>query len=159
MTIKYHHYWPLIAQMPSLKHSLTSKSDVIEWLKSQFEIDDLLANAVFSSAKQARYVVNQNGLWQGDARSGYQFWKYPDKSNVKAQQIGRSHGEMLQIPEYVIMLEAVIPVMDQKNRILTTAEAREVICKLWPEDPLSKPRRRLAIQLYRNCIELGYIAY
>ena len=159
MIMKYHHYWPGIAQMPPLKHSLTAKSEVIEWLKFQFDIDFQLANAVFNSAKQTRYVVKEDGLWRGDARSGYEFWKYPDNSVIKAKKPRRSHGEMLQIPEYVIMLDAVIPVMDQKQRILTTAEAREVICKLWPDDPLSKPRRRLAIQLYRNCIELGYIAY
>ena len=159
MTIKYHHYWPLIAQMPPLKHSLTSTSEVIEWLKSQFKIDYQLANAVFNSAKQARYVVKNEGLWMGDARGGYEFWKYPDKNLDKKKKPLRSHGEMLQITEYVIMLEAVLPIMDQKQRILTTAEAREVIFKLWPEDPLSKARRRLAMQLYRNCIELGHIAY
>ena len=159
MIMKYHHYWPLITHMPLLKHSLSGKSEVIEWLKLHFEIDYQLANAVFNSAKQTRYVVKENGLWRGDARSGYEFWKYPDKISVKDEKPNLSHEEMMEIIEFPVMMKAVIPVMDEKQRILTTAEAREVIFKLWPDDPLSKPRRRLAMELYRNCVERGYIAY
>ena len=40
--------------------------------------------------------------------------------------------------------------MDQKQRNLTEAEAKEVIGTLWPNDPLSAARRRLALRLYRN---------
>ena len=147
---KYHHYWPAVAQMPPLKHSIINKSDLIEWMKKTFEIDDQLANAVFSSAKQARYIIQHDGRWQGDPMAGYQFWKNGGKASEKTIKLKQSHDEMMKIAEYKTMLDAVIPVMDQKQRNLTEAEAKDVIGTLWPNDPLSAARRRLALRLYRN---------
>lgn len=147
---KYHHYWPAVAQMPPLKHSIINKSDLIEWMKKTFEIDDQLANAVFSSAKQARYIIQHDGRWKGDPMAGYQFWKNGGKASEKTIKLKQSHDEMMKIAEYKTMLDAVIPVMDQKQRNLTEAEAKDVIGTLWPNDPLSAARRRLALRLYRN---------
>lgn len=147
---KYHHYWPTVAQMPPLKHSIINKSELIEWMKKTFEIDDQLANAVFSSAKQARYIIQHDGRWQGDPMAGYQFWKNGGKASEKTIKLKQSHDEMMKIAEYKTMLDAVIPVMDQKQRNLTEAEAKDVIGTLWPNDPLSAARRRLALRLYRN---------
>lgn len=147
---KYHHYWPAVAQMPPLKHSIINKSELIEWMKKTFQIDDHLANAVFSSAKQARYIIQHDGRWQGDPMAGYQFWKNGGKASEKTTKLKQSHEEMLKIAEYKTMLDAIVPIMDQKQRNLTEAEAKEVIATLWPNDPLSAARRRLALRLYRN---------
>lgn len=147
---KYHHYWPAVAQMPPLKHSIINKSELIEWMKKTFQIDDQLANAVFSSAKQARYIIQHDGRWQGDPMAGYQFWKNGGKASEKTTKLKQSHEEMMKIAEYNTMLHAIVPVMDQKQRNLTEAEAKEIIDTLWPNDPLSAARRRLALRLYRN---------
>lgn len=152
---KYHHYWPTIAQMPPLKHSLIGKSEVLEWLKSQFEIDDQVASAVFSSSKQAKYLIQHDGRWQGDARSGYKFWKNGGKAGEKTAKPKQSHDEMMSIPEYAIMLDAVTPLIEENQRNLTEAEARLAISALWPNDPLSAARRRLALRLYRNWLALS----
>ena len=136
--------------MPPLKHSIINKSELIEWMKKTFEIDDQLANAVFSSAKQARYIIQHDGRWQGDPMAGYQFWKNGGKASEKTIKLKQSHDEMMKIAEYKTMLDAVIPVMDQKQRNLTEAEAKDVIGTLWLNDPLSAARRRLALRLYRN---------
>lgn len=151
---KYHHYWPTIAQMPPLKHSLIGKSEVLEWLKSQFEIDDQVASAVFSSSKQAKYLIQHDGRWQGDARSGYKFWKNGGKAGEKTGKPKQSHDEMMSIPEYAIMLDAVTPLIEKNQRNLTEAEAKLAISVLWPNDPLCAARRRLALRLYRNWLLL-----
>ena len=152
---KYHHYWPTIAQMPPLKHSLIGKSEVLEWLKSQFEIDDQVASAVFSSSKQAKYLIQHDGRWQGDARSGYQFWKNGGKAGEKTGKPKQSHDDMMSIPEYAIMLDAVTPLIEENQRNLTEAEAKLAISALWPNDPLCAARRRLALRLYRNWLLLS----
>jgi hypothetical protein len=152
---KYHHYWPTIAQMPPLKHSLIGKSEVLEWLKAQFEIDDQVASAVFSSSKQAKYIVQHDGRWQGDARSGYQFWKNGGKAGEKTGKPKQSHDEMMSIPEYAIMLDAVTPLIEENQRNLTEQEAKVAISALWPNDPLCAARRRLALRLYRNWLLLN----
>ena len=136
--------------MPPLKHSIINKSELIEWMKKTFQIDDQLANAVFSSAKQARYIIQHDGRWQGDPMAGYQFWKNGGKASEKTTKLKQSHEEMMKIAEYKTMLDAIVPIMDQKQRNLTEAEAKEVIATLWPNDPLSAARRRLALRLYRN---------
>jgi hypothetical protein len=141
--------------MPPLKHSLIGKSEVLEWLKSQFEIDDQVASAVFSSSKQAKYLIQHDGRWQGDARSGYQFWKNGGKAGEKTGKPKQSHDDMMSIPEYAIMLDAVTPLIEENQRNLTEAEAKLAISALWPNDPLCAARRRLALRLYRNWLLLS----
>jgi hypothetical protein len=141
--------------MPPLKHSLIGKSEVIEWIIKQFQIEEQLAAAVFSSSKQAKYIVQHDGRWQGDARSGYEFWRKGGKSGEKSGKSKQSHEEMLQIAEYKTMLNAVFAVMDQKQRNLTIAEVKEVIGTLWPNDPLCAARRKLALRLYNNYMNLS----
>lgn len=152
---KYHHYWPAVAQMPPLKHSIINKSELIEWMKKTFQIDDHLANAVFSSAKQARYIIQHDGRWQGDPMAGYQFWKNGGKASEKTTKVKQSHEEMMKIAEYKTMLNAVFALMDQKQRNLTPTEVKEVIGTLWPNDPLCAARRRLALRLYNNYMNLS----
>jgi hypothetical protein len=83
---KYHHYWPHISQMPPLKHSRLGDSEVIKWMCKEFKIDAKLADAVFSSARHAKYVVMYNGHWRGDSLIGFFNWKNGGVQDAKSQK-------------------------------------------------------------------------
>ena len=81
-TVKYHHYWPMMAQMPFLTNSWDdpdNPSEVHKWIKETFKIDDVLSKAVFDSARGAKYVNYHNGYWKGDAMIGFYDWKQREK--------------------------------------------------------------------------------
>lgn len=61
--------------MPPLKHSRLGESEVINWMCKEFKIDAKLADAVFSSARHAKYAVMYNGRWRGDSLIGFFNWK------------------------------------------------------------------------------------
>ena len=83
---KYHHYWPHISQMPPLKHSRLGESEVINWMCKEFKIDAKLADAVFSSARHAKYAVMYNGRWRGDSLIGFFNWKDGGVQNAKDKE-------------------------------------------------------------------------
>jgi hypothetical protein len=83
---KYHHYWPHISQMPPLKHSRLGDSEVIKWMCKEFKIDAKLADAVFSSARHAKYVVMYNGHWRGDSLIGFFNWKKGGEETPKVKE-------------------------------------------------------------------------
>lgn len=91
---KYHHYWPHISQMPPLKHSRLGESEVINWMCKEFKIDAKLADAVFSSARHAKYAVMYNGRWRGDSLIGFFNWKDGGMENPKIKEpVVVSHHE------------------------------------------------------------------
>ena len=74
--------------MPPLKHSRLGDSEVIKWMCKEFKIDAKLADAVFSSARHAKYVVMYNGHWRGDSLIGFFNWKKggTETANSKEQE-------------------------------------------------------------------------
>ena len=87
---KYHHYWPLMAQMPPLTNNWSdpdNPSQVYEWIKFTFDVKAPTAKAVFDSARGAKFIVYEDGIWRGDARAGFDFWKnlgrMPQKNRSK----------------------------------------------------------------------------
>lgn len=72
--------------MPPLKHSRLGDSEVIKWMCKEFKIDAKLADAVFSSARHAKYVVMYNGHWRGDSLIGFFNWKKKGEESPKAKE-------------------------------------------------------------------------
>jgi hypothetical protein len=114
---KYHHYWPHISQMPPLKHSRLGESEVIQWMCKEFKIDAKLADAVFSSARHAKYAVMYNGRWRGDSLIGFFNWKDGGVQSAKAKKPEQNHEA--DEPEEE---EAVVP-CDDKPMSLKEAKA------------------------------------
>ena len=52
----------------------------------EFKIDAKLADAVFSSARHAKYAVMYNGRWRGDSLIGFFNWKDGGTENPKAKE-------------------------------------------------------------------------
>jgi len=72
--------------MPPLKHSRLGESEVIQWMCKEFKIDAKLADAVFSSARHAKYAVMYNGRWRGDSLIGFFNWQNGGVQSVKGQE-------------------------------------------------------------------------
>ena len=72
--------------MPPLKHSRLGESEVIKWMCKEFKIDAKLADAVFSSARHAKYVVMYNGHWRGDSLIGFFNWKKGGEESAKVKE-------------------------------------------------------------------------
>jgi hypothetical protein len=72
--------------MPPLKHSRLGESEVIQWMCKEFKIDAKLADAVFSSARHAKYAVMYNGRWRGDSLIGFFNWQNGGAENPKAKE-------------------------------------------------------------------------
>ena len=72
--------------MPPLKHSRLGDSEVIKWMCKEFKIDAKLADAVFSSARHAKYVVMYNGHWRGDSLIGFFNWKKGGEESAKVKE-------------------------------------------------------------------------
>jgi endonuclease V-like protein UPF0215 family len=80
--------------MPPLKHSRLGESEVINWMCKEFKIDAKLADAVFSSARHAKYAVMYNGRWRGDSLIGFFNWKDGGMENPKIKEpVVVSHHE------------------------------------------------------------------
>lgn len=60
--------------MPPLKHKRGSKSPLLSWIMESSGCDQDTANNAFESAKQARYLVHNDGAWIFDGKTGFNHW-------------------------------------------------------------------------------------
>jgi hypothetical protein len=103
--------------MPPLKHSRLGESEVINWMCKEFKIDAKLADAVFSSARHAKYVVMYNGRWRGDSLIGFFNWKDGGVQSPKPKKPEQNHD-----PEEEEQQEPVV-LSDDKPMSLEEAKA------------------------------------
>jgi hypothetical protein len=146
-----------MSQMPPLKHTLVGRSELIEWVKKTFDIDDAMAAAVFSSAKQSKYIIQSQGRWSGDAASGYRYWKNGGKSGAKqSTKKLPSSSELVNPntnPEFFNLYGKVAGAAFSRGSGLSIDEVQEMCNRMWEGDPLRSVRQKQAMRVYRTYLK------
>jgi hypothetical protein len=142
--------------MPALKHSRKGKSPVLEWIKTNCHIDAQTAELIFMSATQAKYLVQYDGHWIGNADAGLAHWRKDGKGPTPASKKLPSSSELVNPntnPEFFNLYGKVAGAAFSRGSALSVDEVEEMCNRMWEGDPLRSVRQKQAMRVYRTYLK------